>query len=68
MKKKVLIGIPERLLEQVDLLADFRSQTRSELIREALRLHLENSQTFAPARPAISLVADSIPKRESVAI
>ena len=68
MKKKVLVAIPERLLEQVDLLADFRSQTRSELIREALRLHLENSQTFAPARPGISLVAHSLPKRESVAI
>jgi metal-responsive CopG/Arc/MetJ family transcriptional regulator len=67
MNKKVLVAIPQRLLEQVDLLADFRSQKRSELIREALRLHLENSQTFAPARPAISLVAASLPRRESVA-
>ena len=56
MKKKVLVAVPERLLDQLDLLAEFRSQTRSELIREACRIHLENSQAFTPARPAISLV------------
>jgi Arc/MetJ-type ribon-helix-helix transcriptional regulator len=52
MKKKILIGIPERLLDQIDLLADCRSQTRSELIREALRTHLERTQSFSvPATP-----------------
>jgi len=45
MKKKVLIGLPYRLLEQLDLLADYRSQTRSELIREALRSHLDRAMT-----------------------
>ena len=45
MKKKVLIGIPERLLEHVNLLAEYRSQTRSELIREALRNHLERAES-----------------------
>ncbi len=43
MKKKVLVGLPNRLLEQVDLLAEYRSQTRSELIREALRAHLDRA-------------------------
>ena len=45
MKKKVLVGLPNRLLEQLDLLAEYRSQTRSELIREALRSHLERAMT-----------------------
>ncbi len=45
MKKKVLVGLPDRLLEQLDLLAQYRSQTRSELIREALRFHLERAMT-----------------------
>ena len=52
--KKVLVAIPQRLLEQTDLLASCRCQTRSELIREALRLHIENSGT---SRAAVSLVA-----------
>ena len=64
MKKKVLVAIPERLLDQLDLLANFRSQTRSELIREALRTHIENSQTFAGARPAISLISQPLRKEE----
>jgi predicted DNA-binding protein len=67
MKKKVLIAIPERLLDQLDLLAEFRSQTRSELIREACRIHLENSQAFTPARPAISLIHPTLLKEEAVA-
>jgi len=67
MKKKVLIAIPERLLDQVDLLANYRSQTRSELIREALRLHVERSQTFNVARPAISLLPEPLLNREVVA-
>ena len=41
--KKVLVGLPHRLLEQLDLLAEYRSQTRSELIREALRAYLERA-------------------------
>lgn len=67
MKKKVLIAIPERLLDQIDLLAVFRSQTRSELIREACRIHLENSQAFTGPRPAISLLSSPLLKQEAVA-
>lgn len=67
MKKKVLVAIPERLLDQLDLLAEFRSQTRSELIREACRIHLENSQVFALARPPLSLIHSPQRKEEAVA-
>lgn len=67
MKRKVLIAIPERLLDQADLLANFRSQTRSELIREALRTHIERSQTFASTGPVISLLPRSLPKEEAIA-
>jgi metal-responsive CopG/Arc/MetJ family transcriptional regulator len=56
MKKKILVAIPDRLLDQLDLLAEYRSQTRSELIREALRVHLEHTEHFSPPRPAISLL------------
>ena len=60
MNKKVLVAVPERLLTQVDLLADYRSQTRSELIREALRSHLERSQAGAPElSPSLSVISGS---------
>lgn len=42
--KKVLVAIPPRLLEQLDLLATYRCQTRSELIREAIRVTLEQAR------------------------
>lgn len=61
MKRKILIGVPVRLLDQVDLLAEYRSQTRSELIREALRTHLEQARTSGaplPA-PALSLIPNN---------
>ncbi len=60
MNKKVLIAVLERLLTQVDLLADYRSQTRSELMREALRSHLERSQVIAPElSPSLSVISGS---------
>lgn len=61
MTKKVLVAVPERLLTQIDLLADYRSQTRSELIREALRSHLERLQTAAApdVSPPLSLISGS---------
>ena len=73
MKKKVLVGVPERLLDQVDLLAEYRSQTRSELIREALRNHLIQAQSVgAPVAipvPALSLITGTaVPKREDAGL
>lgn len=40
--KKVLIGLPSRLLANVDLMAKYESRTRSDLIREAIRRYYEN--------------------------
>lgn len=40
--KKVLIGLPSRLLANVDLMAKYECRTRSDLIREALRRYYEN--------------------------
>ena len=65
MKKKVLVAIPERMLDQVDLLATYRCQTRSELIREALRAHLEITEIVA--RPAISLLPQPNRREEMLA-
>jgi CopG family transcriptional regulator / antitoxin EndoAI len=38
---KVLISIREELLEKIDDLADNEQRTRSELIRQALRLYFK---------------------------
>lgn len=40
--KKVLIGLPSRLLANVDLMAKYECRTRSDLIREALRRYYDN--------------------------
>lgn len=59
MKKKVLVALPERMLDQLDLLAEYRSPSRFELTREILRLHLDQSEHVSPPRPAISLLPRS---------
>jgi CopG family transcriptional regulator / antitoxin EndoAI len=38
---KVLISMREEFLEQIDELADLEQRTRSELIRQALRLYMK---------------------------
>lgn len=47
--KKVLIGLPGRLLANVDLMAKYECRTRSDLIREAIRRYYENYQRTAAA-------------------
>jgi metal-responsive CopG/Arc/MetJ family transcriptional regulator len=37
---RVLISLPDKFLEEIDLLATEEQRTRSELIREALRIYL----------------------------
>lgn len=39
--KKVLIGLPSRLLANIDLMAKYEYRTRSDLIREALRRYYD---------------------------
>jgi metal-responsive CopG/Arc/MetJ family transcriptional regulator len=40
MPKKVLVAIPEGLLQEVDFVAQREHRTRSDLIREALRRYV----------------------------
>jgi len=39
--KKILISVPDELLEQVDLLGSNANMNRSELIREAMQLYID---------------------------
>ncbi len=41
---RVLISMPEKFLDEIDLVADSENRTRSELIREALRSYMYRSQ------------------------
>ena len=41
---KVLISVPDNMLEKVDALASAEGYKRSELIREALREYIRTSQ------------------------
>jgi metal-responsive CopG/Arc/MetJ family transcriptional regulator len=42
MATKVLVSFPEEFLAEVDRIAREESRTRSELLREAVRLYIEN--------------------------
>lgn len=48
MPRKVLIAIPEPMLQQVDYIAQCEHRTRSDLIREALRRYLDNFRRDNP--------------------
>ena len=54
---RVLISLPEKFLDEVDRYAEEEQRTRSELIREALRLYIrgiEQDETTPPALFAVS--------------
>lgn len=42
--KKVLITVPDSLLEQVDLMAKSEKTNRSEFVREAMKLYLKSKK------------------------
>ncbi|MCX6039243.1 MAG: ribbon-helix-helix domain-containing protein [Chloroflexi bacterium] len=44
MANKILVSLPEKFLEDVDLVAAQEHRSRSELIREALRAYMETRQ------------------------
>ena len=44
MATKVLVSLPEEFLQLVDKVANEEHRSRSELIREALRIYLETRQ------------------------
>ena len=41
MAKKVLVALPQGLLEQVDFVAQVEQRNRSDLIRESLRRYIQ---------------------------
>ena len=41
---KVLLSIPDKFLNQIDEIAENEQRTRSELIREALRLYIKRNK------------------------
>ncbi len=41
---RVLISMPEKFLDEIDLVANYENRTRSELIREALRTYMYRNQ------------------------
>lgn len=56
MPKKVLIALPPAMLGQVDELAKVEFRTRSDLIREALRRYLLNSDSHQTLRTNANVV------------
>ena len=41
---RVLISMPEKFLDEIDTVANSENRTRSELIREALRIYMYRNQ------------------------
>lgn len=41
---RILISMPEEFLTKIDLVADDENRSRSELIREALRVYIQRQQ------------------------
>lgn len=41
---RVLISMPEKFLDEIDVIANTENRTRSELIREALRTYMYRNQ------------------------
>ncbi|MBY0451356.1 MAG: ribbon-helix-helix protein, CopG family [Cyanobacteria bacterium] len=52
---RVLISLPDKFLEEVDSMAEEEQRTRSELIREALRLYIRNSEPGEKNRSSLLL-------------
>jgi CopG family transcriptional regulator / antitoxin EndoAI len=46
----VLISIREELLDQIDSIADEEQRTRSELIRQALRMYFKRQRKETPVK------------------
>jgi len=50
---KVLISMREEFLDQIDELADMEQRTRSELIRQALRVYMKKRKPDSPINEAL---------------
>lgn len=51
MPKKILIALVPAMLEQIDFAAQCEHRTRSDLVREALRLYLQEFKRNQSAPP-----------------
>ncbi|HEY9790638.1 MAG TPA: ribbon-helix-helix protein, CopG family [Candidatus Obscuribacterales bacterium] len=58
MTRKVLIALPEPMLNQADMVAGIECRSRSDLMREALRRYLDN---FSRSRGGIADDIQAIP-------
>lgn len=56
--KKVLVALPPGMLDQIDAVAKLEHRTRSELIREALRLYVFSFQRRHPHIEIDKIIAD----------
>jgi metal-responsive CopG/Arc/MetJ family transcriptional regulator len=56
MPKKVLVALPQGLLEQIDFVAQFEHRTRSDLIREAMRRYIDGFRRTQGPRMSVSTV------------
>ena len=45
---RILVSMPDEFLSKIDQVAGSEQRTRSELIREALRIYLKKAKTTAP--------------------
>lgn len=54
MPKKVLIALPQAMLEEVDFVAQCEHRTRSDLVREALRRYIDNFKRTPGAHLAVT--------------
>ena len=45
---RILVSMPDKLLESIDKLANIEQRTRSELVREALRTYIKRSNAVKP--------------------
>ncbi len=54
MPKKVLIALPQAMLEEVDFVAQCEHRTRSDLVREALRRYIDNFKRSQGAHLAVT--------------
>lgn len=62
MANKILVSLPEKFLEEVDMVAAAEHRSRSELIREALRAYLEVKKGKVGEQSASYTVKKSKPK------
>ncbi len=61
MPRKILIALPEAMLEQCDYIAQCEHRTRSDLVREALRRYLDNFKRTQGSHLTVSTIEQPAP-------